>query len=574
MRSSTSPNPLEMSSAEKLNEFGLHVTNLQQKIDLIAAKSSASSASSPATEAIVKTPPPIEETGDVEKDFETVFEFNENAGKSCVEETQLVSLSCTSPPPPLPSSAPPLPREDAPPVPPPVLISKAVPVESLTKQSLKPWQKQNEYRPMSMVLKEKPSAAVVDPLTNIQFNFKPIEGVTSSEDLRTEKAAKLVSPLPKYTSQSADNLMDFTAGEEDNKPLLQQMIHGSLDNLFMRRHEDDLVMPDIDGIHGIKTSSQAKYKKFRHAIRPSVSHEELIRVTRKLEGEAEYEEMIFEEPKPTRDNINIDELVTLRVPQSKQEKEEELYENLEQIREEVSQLKLEAAQIDRRKSEVEELFLRPVVKKPQPLPRVNSQNELDRYSTTLSFVFDPKANEFVLESESQPEPRVKLLPNVDIIERNSALLQQRSSSTSNMVPIVVTSPRRSGPGFVKSMDSLDVLDPKETIDKSINEKGNFFNFRFFKKEKKAPPVPAKPQRQSVFYGEVNAEQKFEAKLVLIDDKDDGEDDGHEGSSASGITGTVNRSMSTFGHQSSRVEGQKEGLSNNTEGLCKLVKRTN
>lgn len=507
-----SPNPIEMNSAAKLNEFGNQVTNLQQKIDLIVAKSATESQPS------LRTPPPIEETGDVEKDFETVFEFNNNSTHNVapMKSTAEIELRVKSPPPPpLPMTAPPPPVSAKPPRP---VIQKQVSINTLN--SLKPWQKQHEYRPMSMVLKDKqedhPHPA---PLANISFNFKPIGAVASSEeDVRKGNKASILSPTPIYSSMSVQNLLDVRKSQKEEEE--QAAIHGSLDNLFKSKSSDDLVMPDIDGIQGIRSN---KYKKIRHGLRSSASHEEIAKEPKQEEGE------------------------------------EDIYENLDKIREEVKNLKLEAADLDRKKAEME-VFIRPVVKKPKPLPRVNSETELNRSAKTLSFVFDPKANEFVLEPE-----RVSVMPNMDnMIERNSLLLQQRSSSTSNIVPIHVSSPRKSTPGMnVKSLDSLDFArDPVPEPTNTLNEKGNFFNFRFFGKVQKEKPAQEEPQRQSVFYSEpvdlISVdEHKYEAKLVHIDDDEEGEDEGsavvdQNHYEVVTVNETFNRTMATFSQQQQSV----------------------
>lgn len=506
MQIRASPNPIEMNSAAKLNEFGNHMTSLQQKIDLISAK-----VKRPSTIG-TPTPPPIEETGDVEKDFETVFHYNsdepavvEEANRSATttdteteeEEIQIQrepkSLP-SLPPPPLPKSAPPMAPEIPVANPLPPTIKKQLQPPSIV-NTLKPWQKQHEYRPMSTVLKEKQ----VDPLKSIQFSFKPIGTVASSEDLRVDKT-DVVVPTAIYSSQSVQNLTEDTSAP----------LHGSLDNLFLSKSSDDLVMPDIDGIQGIRSH---KYKKNRHVV--------------------------------------------LREKQERVEQHEDvdIYENLEQIKTEVDQLKKEAAHLDRRKAEME-VFIRPVVKKPLPLPRFGSETELDRSSKTLSFVFDPKANEFVLESE-----RENNVPAFGVIERNSALLQQRSSSTSNIVPIqVASSSRKPKKDQVKSLESLDFPRAADEERKSrMNEKGNFFNFRFFRKEKDRPPI--EPVRKSVFYSDsvdliALKDQKFEAKLVHIEaDDDDDEEDNDDNVSNShhyedvlSVHETFNRSMSTFGQQ--------------------------
>lgn len=500
-----SPNPIEMNSAAKLNEFGNQVTNLQQKIDLIVAKA-ASGTGTGGQPPSLRTPPPIEETGDVERDFETVFQFNNNS-------TDKIELRVKSPPPPpLPITAPP------PPVSPrPVVIQKQVSINSLN--TLKPWQKQHEYRPMSVVLKDKQEdhPPPPPPLANISFNFKPIGAVASAseEDIR-EKGShgkSVLSPTPIYSSVSVQNLLD--GRESGQKEEEEATIHGSLDNLFKSKSSDDLVMPDIDGIQGIRSN---KYKKIRHDLRSSASHEEIA-----------------------------------KEPKQQQEEEEDFYENLDKIREEVKHLKMEAADLDRKKAEME-VFIRPVVKKPKPLPRVNSETELNRSSKTLSFVFDAKANEFVLEPE-----RVHLMPNVDMIERNSQLLQQRSSSASNIVPIHVSSPRKSTPGMNgKSLDSLDIArDPEPT--NTLNEKGNFFNFRFFGRgHKDEKPAKEVGQRQSVFYGEPvdlisMDEHKYEAKLVHIADDEEGEEEEEDRGSVMDqnhyevvtVNETFNRTMATF-----------------------------
>lgn len=500
-----SPNPIEINSAAKLNEFGNHMDSLQQKIDMITAKTTVAP-----HHLSIRTPPPIEETGDVEKDFETVFEFNSNekVGELIKAEIQLRATSPT--PPPLPKTAPPgvpLVQVAPPPTPPKPTLQKQTSVNTL-----KPWQKQHEFRPMSAIWKDKQD----DPLKNINFNFKPIGTVASSEDIRKE-SAEIAIPQPIYTSKSVQDLIDVTNVRHEP----EKTVHGSLDNLFMSKSSDDLIMPDIDGIQGIRSN---KYKKIRHGIRPSVSQEEIL---------------------------------------ESKEPQEDVYENLDKIRDEVKQLKQEAADLDRKKAEME-IVIRPVVKKPMPLPRVGSENELNRSSKTISFVFDPKVNEFVLESEREDF----LLPNVDVIERNSALLQKRSSSTSNIVPIHVSSPMKSGTGFVKSMDSLDVVKKDSSQDNSLNEKGNFFNFRFFKKEK--DNKPAAPSSKSVFYSEpvelitMEDDRKYEAKLVHIGD--DGSEVQQVVEAAKGdrhhyevvtVNQTFNRSLSTFGQQNIAFESSRK-----------------
>lgn len=489
-----SPNPIEMNSAAKLHEFGNQMTSLQQKIDQISSKSKIR---------MSLTPPPIEETGDVEKDFETVFAFN--------QELQQIDNSKSEkdvvlPPPPLPKSAPPRETPLEFPVPSPGITKPASPATAI-----KPWQKQHEYRPMSAVLREK---QVEDPLKDIHFNFKPIGTVASSEDVRVDEQ-KLVVPLAIYSSKSVDNLTD--------EPREPKQFHGSLDTLFSSKTPDDLVMPDIDGIQGIRVH---KYKKNRPAIRPSVSEE------------------IFQ--------------VDLRPKATIDEQEDDVYENLEKIKGEVNQLKKEAANLDRRKAE-RDIFIRPVIRKPQPLPRVGSEPELDRSSKTLSFVFDSDANEFVLESQRDE------MPNIGVIERNSALLQQRSSSISNIVPIQVATPKKLPPATgqqTKQFRSLDSLDfspaPEPNTKNKPNEKGNFFNLRFFKKDKDRPPI--EPVRQSVFYSDpvdiiALDDQKYVAKLVHITSDDEAEvdvkADAMEGSShhyeeVLDVHETFNRSLSTFG----------------------------
>lgn len=515
VRQTSSPNPLEINSAVKLNEFGNHMSNLQQKIDFIAAKSSLMQP--------LKTPPPIAETGDVDKDFQTVFEFNDKGNTTpktieSKEEEEIVVLRnvLSPPPPPLPKSAPPIVREPMrvapPPPPPPHVLTKQVSVNSLN--TLKPWQKQSEYRPMSEVLKDR---GVEDPLKSIQFNFKPIGPVSpSSAEIRLERA-DVLTPLPIYTSKSVENLMDDNT--EDNQGTDQ--VHGSLDNLFPSKSSDDLLMPDIDGIHGIRSS---KLKRTRHVIRPSVSHDVLSSSTN-----------------DHRDQGDI-------------------YENLDKLRNEVNQLKEEAAQIDRKKKEMD-FLIRPVVvaakKPPLPLPRIGSDTEVNRSSKTLSFVFDPKSNEFVLESERVETP----MPDVSFLERNSLLLQQRSSSASTLVPINIPSPKRQG--FVKSMDSLDTeKTATNDVDTTLNEKGNFFNFRFLMKSDKDKTMKRRPVAKSVFYSEASDlisldDNKFEAKLVHINDddgvveiektgQDDDEDDHYELLNVN--QQPFNRSLSTFGPQ--------------------------
>lgn len=512
-----SPNPIEMNSAAKLHEFGNHMTNLQQKIDLISSKSKIR---------VSLTPPPIQETGDVEKDFETVFAFNQELDQldASTLEKEVFGSSLVLPPPPLPKSAPP--RETALefPVPPPAIKKPPPPATAI-----KPWQKQHEYRPMSAVLREK---QVEDPLKDIQFNFKPIGTVASSEDVRVDEQ-KLVVPLAIYSSKSVDNLTD--------EPREPKQFHGSLDTLFTSKSPDDLVMPDIDGIQGIRVN---KYKKNRHAIRPSVSEE------------------IFQ--------------VDLRPKAKNDEPEEEVYENLEKMKGEVYQLKMEAADLDRRKAE-RDIFIRPVIKKPQPLPRIGSESELDRSSKTLSFVFDADANEFVLESQRDE------MPTIGVIERNSALLQQRSSSTSNIVPIKVANPKKLAPATgqqqqkqFRSLDSLDFSPaPEPTAKNKPNEKGNFFNLRFFKKDKDKDRPPIEPVRQSVFYSDsvdliALDDQKFVAKLVHITSEDEElevNEDTMEGSShhyeeVLDVHETFNRSLSTFGQQNLTQGSRKFALLSN------------
>lgn len=517
-RVSASPNPIEMNSAAKLNDFGNQMEELQQKIDLLQAKTTV--------KPLITTPPPIQETGDVEKDFETVFDFNvKEKGEvqqkaPTVEKVKKVEtevILVPAPPPPLPKSAPPI-VPDKPAISPcPPAIKKQISITSVN--TLKPWQKQHEYRPMSVVLKDKSQE---DPLKTIQFNFKPIGAVASNEDMSKDTKETLIAPLPIYSSQSVQDLLDVSS--DDHRK--HNQVHGSLDNLFMSKSSDDLIMRDIDGIQGIRSH---KYKKHRHAIRPSMSCDGLIKES----------------------SVN----------------EEEIYQNLEKIREEVKQLKLEAiSDMDRRKTEME-IVLRPVVKKPVPLPRVGSENELNRSSKTLSFVFDPKSNEFVLEEE-----KVKQLPNVDRIERNSALLQQRSSSTSNIVPIHVSSPRKTGPAYVKSMESLDFTrETPQGSNNSLNEKGNFFSFKFFKKDKEVT-AKVEPPRQSIFYGDpvdwISMDmEKYEAKLVHIED-DEEEEAKHDQKKAKPteeqhqyevvtVNDTFNRSLSTFGQQTSVTESSSK-----------------
>lgn len=510
-RVSASPNPIEMNSAAKLNDFGNQVEELQQKIDLLQAKTTV--------KPLITTPPPIQETGDVEKDFETVFDFNVKE-KVTVEEVRKVEtevILIPAPPPPLPKSAPPI-VPDKPAISPcPPAIKKQISITSVN--TLKPWQKQHEYRPMSVVLKDKSQE---DLLKTIQFNFKPIGAVASNEYISKDTKEVLVAPLPIYSSQSVQDLLDVSSDDQRK----HNQVHGSLDNLFTSKSSDDLIMRDIDGIQGIRSH---KYKKHRHAIRPSMSCDGLIKES----------------------SVN----------------EEEIYQNMEKIREEVKQLKLEAiTDMDRRKTEME-IVLRPVVKKPVPLPRVGSENELNRSSKTLSFVFDPKSNEFVLEEE-----KVKQLPNVDRIERNSALLQQRSSSTSNIVPIHVSSPRKTGPAYVKSMESLDFTrETPQGSANSLNEKGNFFSFKFFKKDKEVT-TKVEPPRQSIFYGDpvdwISMDmEKYEAKLVHIED-DEEVDAKHDQKNAKPtkdehqyevvtVNDTFNRSLSTFGQQTSVTESSSK-----------------
>lgn len=493
-----SPNPIEINSATKLNEFGNQMTNLQQKIDLIAAKANMQQS--------IRTPPPIEETGDVEKDFETVFQFNSDDKEEVVVPAVVDRSVLSPPPPPLPKTAPPnvgLNVKAPPPAIPPKVQGQAS-LHSLN--TLKPWQKQHEYRPMSTVLKDK------DPLTSIQFNFKPIGAVDNAQP----KELEVLAPQPIFASQSVQNLSDPAAAEE------HQQFHGSLDNLFARKNADDLVMPDIDGIQGIRPH---KYRRNRSVIRQSVSQEDLIASCSKNETE-------------------------------------DVYENLDKIREEVSHLKQEAAELDRKKSDMN-LLTRPtttttIMKKPKPLPRVGSEDELNRASKTLSFVFDPKSNEFVLESEREDPP----MSNVGFIERNSLLLQQRSSSASNIVPIQVSSPRKSG--AVKSMESLDctTLPSRDDSTSTMNEKGGFFNFRFTKNKKPKPPpkLTKQPERQSVFYSDsvdllsMDDNVKYEAKLVHIeDDQVVGDEEGDKGQNhyeVVTVNETYNRSVSTFGQSNS------------------------
>lgn len=558
-----SPNPttaIIQATSKFYDEYDNHITHLKQKIDVIAAKTQKS--------------PPIPETGNVEEDFEVVFRHNSVKLTAAKAATELARYSITSTgqaaadehdvlkvarhggrvssgieinrkksldaseidaalektahvaetepktvelrdkesrePPPLPTSLPPGKV---------VRQSHAIHPEntknrptrtSIEPLILKPWQKQHEYRPMSSIIKppksrEAEEGSTSAPILDLQFSFKPIEAGSSSDETLVEEkdvSKMLRTPTPPMlSSRSVQNLSEEHPGYGDNWTAL-----------FQSKSSDDLVMPDIDGIQKAPRAGRYKHMKSRH-------HEQQV----------------------STPNLT-----------------EDLYVNLEDIKREVDSLKRVAADIDRRKAEIE---IRPVVKKPLPLPRTNSETELDRASKTISFVFDPKANEFVLQEDENDG-----LARVGVIEKNSAMLQQQS----RMVPIKTAQRVVSHEQQYRSLDNLDFREeasPKSRH-KANDKSGGFFGLkRFLRRDKDKAHVEQQPVRQSVFYSDEENlmfvdDHKYEAKVVhIVDDSEEEETTVLEAkeirqgrTTSNSLHEAYNRSLSTFGPASNGGDG--------------------
>lgn len=395
------------------------------------------------------------------QEINLALEMVEQQANDYYEEVEIRHKYADVVPPPLPTSLPPGQMPEK------IVIEEKRPVRTSIDSpafKLKPWQKEHEYRPMSAVMRAN-TAPVVDHPKESTF-FAPIVVSQSEENLfEVKEIPKLLTPQAIYASKSVQNLVDENPHD--------------LTSLFLSKSSDDLIMPDIDGIRNATKSAKYKHMKNRQISHQTSSHS----------------------------NLN----------------DNDVYANLEDMKREVDQLKNKAAESDRRKAELDFKIL-PVVKKPQPLPRINSQSEIDRSSKTIVFSLDPNTNEFFFDQEETKKKEA-------IAAKNQSFVHKGTYNKPSLVPIVTTIPKSPVQGSsinkqFKSLESLDFEQREKKDNKVEKDRANFFGFRLFKKdkEKTEPEV-----RQSVFYSDsvellhIPDIPKYQARIVHIDDDDEEED---------------------------------------------------
>uniref|UniRef100_A0A182QEV2 RNA helicase n=1 Tax=Anopheles farauti TaxID=69004 RepID=A0A182QEV2_9DIPT len=210
--------------------------------------------------------------------------------------------------------------------------------------------------------------------------FRPIAASQSSENLSYSSFA-LFKPIPRFASKSTQDLSSTRAFDPHHRQHKHR--HRAVDSfgsgLFYSKSTDDLILPDIDGLTQKPATNLSKFRKFRYER--SISGSSLNNLEKIEKGRKQHIEDA------------VANATTYYNKPSAVQCEEKLVVSFEMKPEPSVPKPLNGAsqKVPEEKSRVE-------VRKPQPLPRTDSEQNLAAQKTIV-YVIDKETNQFVLENE-------------------------------------------------------------------------------------------------------------------------------------------------------------------------------
>uniref|UniRef100_A0A182NR66 RNA helicase n=1 Tax=Anopheles dirus TaxID=7168 RepID=A0A182NR66_9DIPT len=249
--------------------------------------------------------------------------------------------------------------------------------------------------------------------------FRPIAASQSSENLFHSTYA-LFKPIPRFASKSTQDLSSTRA--DDPYHWQHKHRHRAIESfgsgLFYSKSTDDLILPDIDGLTQKPATNLSKFRKFRYERSISGSSlNNLAKIDRQEQGRKQHQDVSTEATMT---------YYSKSISGQREEKSSIAFES------NPAQLILKAPNGSIQEAPGEQKS-KPEVRKPQPLPRSDSEQNLAAQKTIV-YVIDEETNQFVLENElrqrKQERTKTNTAPQLPIKSNTKFVLNLNTSSAS------------------------------------------------------------------------------------------------------------------------------------------------
>uniref|UniRef100_A0A2M4A1N9 Putative myosin class ii heavy chain n=1 Tax=Anopheles triannulatus TaxID=58253 RepID=A0A2M4A1N9_9DIPT len=243
--------------------------------------------------------------------------------------------------------------------------------------------------------------------------FRPIAASRSSENLAQSSFA-LFKPVPRFASKSTQDLRSSRGSEHRQRNSLGLADFGS--GMFYSKSIDDLIMRDIDGMtaHHKAATNLSKFRKFRYDR--SVSGSSLNNLAKlELEDQQHQHRLERDDQQQQQQELQYQKVSSLTsLPTAKYVQSYSVEHIPARVTNKSRDIEI-TERSDRLDTIARVVDLRG---KPEPMPRMDSEQSLVSSQQKIVYVHDAETNQFVLEEElrerkmkSTPRP-VTMPPNV------------------------------------------------------------------------------------------------------------------------------------------------------------------